>query len=82
MTGKVELTCQELVELVTEYLEEAMPSDDRRRFETHLQGCTGCRRYLDQMKQTIQLAGKLSEEALEPQAKDELLKIFQSWKRG
>jgi predicted anti-sigma-YlaC factor YlaD len=76
------LTCQELVELVTEYLEGVMPTTKRVRFETHLAGCSGCRNYLDQMKQTIHLAGRLTEEMLEPQTKADLLKLFNAWKKA
>ena len=76
------LTCQELVELVTEYLEGAMPPTERTRFEAHLAGCSGCRNYLNQMKQTIRFAGRLTKEALEPQAKADLLKLFHDWKKG
>ncbi len=75
------LTCQELVELVTEYLEGALPPTERARFETHLEGCVGCNRYLDQIQRTIRLTGRLTEASLAPQAKDELLKIFRDWKK-
>ena len=76
-----ELTCQELVELVTDYLEGAMPSPERARFEAHLEGCSGCNQYLDQIQRTIRIVGALTEEALEPRAKDDLLKIFHAWKK-
>jgi predicted anti-sigma-YlaC factor YlaD len=76
-----DLTCQELVELVTEYLENALPPTDRTRFETHLDGCSGCRNYLKQIKHTISLTGQLTEATLDPQAKADLLKVFQNWKQ-
>jgi len=76
-----ELTCQELVELVTEYLEGALPPTERARFERHLEGCVDCNHYLDQMQRTIRLTGRLTEASLAPQAKDELLKIFRDWKK-
>ena len=44
--------------------------------------CTGCRNYLAQMRETIKLAGKLSEEALAPQARDDLLGVFRNWKQA
>ncbi len=79
--GVTALTCRELVELVTDYLEGSLPPTERARFESHLEGCTGCRRYLDQMRQTIHLMGCLTEESLEPQVKTNLLKIFRDWKK-
>lgn len=74
------LTCQELVELVTDYLEGALAAAERARFEQHLSTCEGCHHYLVQMRHTIQLVGKLSEEHLTPDARDELLSAFRTWK--
>jgi predicted anti-sigma-YlaC factor YlaD len=82
MTNIPDLTCQELVELVTDYLEGVLPAAQRVRFEEHLTKCTGCRNYLAQMRQTIQLAGRLTEESLAPQARDDLLGVFRSWKKA
>jgi predicted anti-sigma-YlaC factor YlaD len=76
------LTCREMVELVTEYIEGTMPLRLRAIFEAHLSVCPGCTAYLDQMRQTIRVLGKLTEEAIAPQVRDELLKAFQDWKRG
>jgi predicted anti-sigma-YlaC factor YlaD len=75
-----EMTCHELVELVTEYLEDAMAASDRQRLEQHLSGCGPCRRYLDQMRRTIQAVGQLHEEAIAPAARDDLLTVFRAWK--
>jgi predicted anti-sigma-YlaC factor YlaD len=77
-----EVTCQELVEIVSDYLEGALPEVDRERFEAHLENCEGCRRYLDQMRTTIRIVGTLTEEDLEPGAKDQLLQLFREWNRG
>jgi anti-sigma factor RsiW len=77
-----DLTCQELVELVTMYLEAALSPADRDRFEAHLVRCAGCRAYLQQMRQTIRLAGTLSENDLSDEARETLLGAFRSWKRG
>lgn len=76
------LTCQELVELVTEYLEDALSPADRAWFEAHLGGCSGCRTYLAQMRRTILVAGELTEATIPPQARDRLLDIFRTWKHG
>ena len=77
-----DLTCQELVELVTDYLEGALPSAERVRFEEHLTGCTGCHTYLEQMRDTITMLGRVTEESLEPATRDQLLDLFGNWKRG
>ncbi len=76
-----ELTCQELVEIVSEYLEGALPDVERERFDAHLEGCEGCRRYLDQMRTTIHVVGTLTEDDLDPGAKDQLLQLFREWNR-
>lgn len=76
------MSCQELVELVTEYLEGTLPAADRQRFEDHLMGCEGCRRYLAQMGQVIGALGKLSEADIPEQAREDLLKAFRNWKRN
>jgi predicted anti-sigma-YlaC factor YlaD len=75
-----ELTCQEVVELVTAYLEGALDDGDARLFEEHLAHCEGCRRYLDQMRTTIELTGRLAEDSLEPEARDALLEAFRTWR--
>lgn len=75
------LTCREMVELVTEYLEGAMPPRERAIFEAHLAVCPGCTAYFEQMKQTIRLLGKLPEDSIEPEARDTLLHAFRNWKR-
>lgn len=77
-----EISCHELVELVTEYLEEAMAPSDRAKLEVHLAGCRACRHYLDQMRTTIGVVGKIPEETVTPQAREDLLEVFRAWKRG
>jgi anti-sigma factor RsiW len=51
------VTCIELVELVTDYLEDSMPADERARFDEHISGCEGCTTYLEQFRITIRLTG-------------------------
>jgi anti-sigma factor RsiW len=75
-----ELTCQQLVEIVTEYLEGTLPASDRERFEAHIHDCKGCARYLQQMRTTIRLTGSLTEDGIEPEARDRLLQTFRHWK--
>ena len=73
------LTCQELVELVTDYLEGVLRPAERARFETHIAQCDHCSAYLDQMQTTIRLLGKLTTESLSPAARHELLARFRDW---
>jgi len=61
-----EMACRELVELVTDYLEDALSRRDRRRFEAHLAGCPHCTLYLEQFRETIALTGTLREEDISP----------------
>lgn len=77
-----ELTCQELVELVTDYLEDRMPAAERRRFDEHLSACDGCATYLEQVRSTVAAAGRLPAGKLAPQAREALLAAFRGWKRG
>jgi predicted anti-sigma-YlaC factor YlaD len=82
MTNDTDLTCQELVELVTDYLEGSLSAQARVRFEEHLAKCTGCHNYLAQMRRTIGVLGQLSEESIPPQARDDLLGVFRNWKKA
>ncbi|MBI5068016.1 MAG: zf-HC2 domain-containing protein [Deltaproteobacteria bacterium] len=83
MSGKHgELTCQELVELVTDYLELRLPAPERARFDEHVTTCRGCQAHLEQMRQTLRVAGALREEAVAPAAREALLAAFRGWKRG
>ncbi len=79
-SGSDDLSCRELVELVTDYVEDALPSAERARFEAHLRGCAGCQTYLKQMRQTIRATGRLSEESLAPAVREQLLEVFRSFK--
>ena len=75
------LTCQELVELITDYLDGAMPSEQRVAFEKHLAICPPCRGYLAEIRQTVAVAGKLTEDTIPVEARDGMLEAFRSWKR-
>ena len=72
------MTCQELVELVTDYLEGALPREEAARFEEHLAACGGCRTYLEQVRSTIAVAGA-SGDVVEPWAVSPLLDAFREW---
>jgi anti-sigma factor RsiW len=75
-----DLTCAEVVELVTEYLEGGLSSRDRERFEEHLGYCNWCVTYLEQMRQTIAATGLLREEDLGPGLQDAVVKAFRGWR--
>jgi anti-sigma factor RsiW len=81
MSTEDELACRELVEIVTAYLEDALPADERARVEEHLADCDGCRNYLDQMRHTIAVTGTLRERDLDPQAEAVLLAAFRGFRR-
>jgi len=76
---RTELTCREMVELMTAYLEDALSAEDRARFESHLSGCDGCTNYLEQMRETIRLTGRITEDQLDPVQRDTLLAAFRGW---
>jgi anti-sigma factor RsiW len=75
------MTCKELVELVTDYLEGTLPADVRARMEQHLSRCDGCTHYLEQMRQTIRPTGQIREESLTLAQRDDLLRLFRDWKK-
>ena len=75
-----ELTCQELVELVTDYFENALSENDRARLEKHVASCDGCDRYLNQMRQTIETLGTLKQADVPPDAEETLLRVFRDWR--
>jgi anti-sigma factor RsiW len=74
-----DLTCKELVELVTGYLDGSLRGRRRRRFESHLAACDGCTRYLAQMAATIRATGALTEEQVTDEQKAVLLGAFRGW---
>lgn len=71
------LTCRELVELVTDYLEGALAPPDRKRFEAHLDACGGCGDYLDQIRRTISALGRPDYHALTADERAGLRRLFQ-----
>jgi anti-sigma factor RsiW len=75
------MTCQEITELVTDYLEGRLSLRQRLRFRWHLRLCTGCRAYLRQMRMTIDAAGRLPDEALPKAIEAELLRRFRTFER-
>ena len=74
-----ELACQEVVELVTAYLDDALDPADRERFEEHLVFCDGCQNYLEQMRTTVRLTGHVEQE-LPPELEERMLEAFRDWR--
>jgi anti-sigma factor RsiW len=74
-----EITCREMVELITDYLEGTMPARQRRRFERHLSACDGCTTYLEQMRTTVALTSRLRVQAIPEEAVAPLLAAFHDW---
>jgi len=77
-----ELTCQQLVELVTDYLDGALPDRELERFEEHLLYCGPCATHVEQMRETIRIAGGVHAHDLDPTVADDLLAAFRSWRDG
>jgi anti-sigma factor RsiW len=76
------LSCRELVELITDYLEGALPPADVARFDRHLEGCDGCRAYVEQMRGTVAALGHLPVESLSPEVEAKLITAFREWRPG
>jgi len=80
--GDRETVCREVVELVTAYLEDALPPEQRAGFEAHLETCPACVTYVDQIRATIAAAGLLREQEPDPEVCDELLAAFRARRPG
>ena len=77
-----EMTCRELVELVTDYLEGTLPGQDRMRLKAHLAECPYCEEYVAQMRRTVAALGNLPAEPIDPAREQELLEAFRDWRSG
>lgn len=77
------LTCQQITELVTDYVEGRMGFGDRLRFQLHLGMCKHCRAYLRQMRATVAALGELpaADAAMPDEVRDELSRRFADWQR-
>jgi len=74
-----DLVCQQVVELVSDYLEDALSRSDRKRFEAHLRNCPNCTNYLEQMRATIRATGALQPDDLSPDALQEFTELYRQW---
>jgi predicted anti-sigma-YlaC factor YlaD len=79
MTNRDEIVCRQLVELVTGYFDRALDPRRRELLEEHLKGCSGCRNYIDQMRETIRLTGTVREDEVPAGVRNRLLDIFKQW---
>lgn len=75
-----EIPCRQVVELISDYLEDALAPRERRRLEHHLAGCPHCSAYLAQMRETLRLTGRLVPEDLSPQMQSELSEVYRRWR--
>jgi anti-sigma factor RsiW len=80
MSTADEMACNELVAVITDYLEGILPESDRRRFEAHLETCPYCVTYLGQMRETIEAMGELTVDAIAPEVRREVLEAFAGWR--
>jgi predicted anti-sigma-YlaC factor YlaD len=74
------LTCHEVIELLSNYIEGAMSADEQRRVDEHLALCDGCTTYLEQMRESIRLSGMVTEEQVPDDDKASLLAAFRDWR--
>jgi anti-sigma factor RsiW len=77
--GNDEMACQELVEVVTDYLEDVLPEPERAKLEAHLDECPYCVTYIAQMRQTIDALGELSVDMISRDQQEQLLEAFRGW---
>lgn len=77
-----DLVCRQAVELMTDYLEGALSSRDRARLEAHLAGCPHCSEYLAQIRNVVGAAGQIEPDDLPPEAVDDLVALYESWRDG
>lgn len=80
MSGIESMDCNELVELVTAYLDGALDLDTRARFDVHLTECDGCDNYLQQLRTTVETLGKVGGDELDPAFRDRLMTAFRDWR--
>jgi anti-sigma factor RsiW len=78
--GPADIVCRQAVEMVTDYIEDALPGDDRQRYERHLADCPHCTEYLAQVRETIRLAGRLTPSDMSAEMRDAFADVFRRWR--
>jgi anti-sigma factor RsiW len=76
------LACREVVELLSDYLEGALPAVERARVEAHLETCPECVAYHDQLRATIGALGRLREDEVPVRVLERLMAAFRGWRRA
>jgi predicted anti-sigma-YlaC factor YlaD len=82
MPTEDELNCQQVVELVTDYLENTLLPEMHERLKAHVATCPGCENYIEQVQLTIDMLHQIARESVFPSTKQELLQLFQDWKKS
>lgn len=82
MSDTINLSCKQITDLVTEYVDGALPADERLAFEQHVAICPPCRAYFAQMRKVVRVAGSLQEDDLPEDVRASLLNAFRDWKHG
>ena len=75
-----DMNCNELVEVVTAYLDGSLDPATRARFDLHLLDCDGCENYLQQFRVTIDAVGRISNDQVDAEFRSKLLKAFRDWR--
>jgi anti-sigma factor RsiW len=75
-----EIVCRQAVELMSDYVEGVLPDRERARLEAHLAGCPHCSEYLAQIRDVVAAAGQVGPDDLPPEALDELVSLYRSWR--
>ncbi|MGZ5128992.1 MAG: anti-sigma factor family protein [Actinomycetota bacterium] len=79
MTTEADVTCRQVVELLSDYLDDAIPAPDRARLDAHLAGCDGCSAALEQLRETIRVTGTLTEEQVAQEQLEPVRSVFRAW---
>ncbi len=75
-----DVACKQAVEMVTDYLEDALERGDKQRFEKHLAVCPHCTEYLAQVRETIRMAGRLTPEDLSQPMREAFTDLYRRWR--
>jgi len=81
MASENEITCQEFVEMVTDYLEYTLLPEIRKQFEQHAADCPGCDTYFNQVQQTIGMLHQVADEPVSADTRQKLLQAFGQWQQ-
>ncbi len=74
------LVCREAVELMSDYLEDALTWRDRRRLARHLAGCDACDAYLAQLRAVIAASGRAEPDDLDPEVLEGLVGLYRRFR--